>query len=153
MRVRFLRDHRGDKGEESYTKGQVIHVDQGVADQLIEAGAAKAFPLSDDEVAEQATKYYAGDDQRTAKQIADRVPQIVALQGDTRQATEDQRGDSDPHVVRQADEETAHDAAAEQAKVDEKAAADAAKEKARADKAAADKAKADAAKAAQSGAQ
>lgn len=111
MRVKFIRDHRGDKGEESYTKGQVIHLDQGVADQVIEMGAAKAFPLSDKEVAEQAQKYYAGDDLRTPKQIADRVPQIVALQGDTRAATEAQRGDDDPHVVRQADVETTQAAA------------------------------------------
>jgi hypothetical protein len=110
MRVKFTRDFRGDKGEESYVKGQVIHLDQGVADQVIEAGAAKAFPLSDAEVAEQATKYTAGDDLRTAKQIADRVPQVVALQGDTRTATEDQRGEDDPHVVRKADEKVAEKA-------------------------------------------
>jgi hypothetical protein len=120
MRVQFLRDHRGDKGEESYVKGQVIHLDQGAADQLIELGAAKAFPLSDAEVAEQATKYYAGDDQRTPRQIADRVPQIVALQGDTRQAVEDQRGENDPHEVRKSDEEIAAEAAAEKQKTDEK---------------------------------
>lgn len=111
MRVKFLRDHRGDKGEESYTKGQVIHLDQGAADQVIEAGAAEAFPLTDAEVAEQATKYYAGDDLRTAKQIADRVPQIVALQGDTRTAVEEQRGSDSPHETRKEDEETAQGAA------------------------------------------
>lgn len=126
MRVKFTRDFRGDKGEEAYTKGQIVHLDQGVADQVIEAGAAKAFPLSDAEVAEQATKYSAGDDKRTARQIADRVPQIVVLQGDTRQATEDQRGEDDPHVVRKEDEETTEDAAAKKAN-----------EKAKADKAAA----------------
>ncbi len=111
MRVKFTRDYRGDKGEESYTKGQVIHLDQGVADMVIEAGAAKAFPLSDAEVAEQATKYYAGDDLRTAKQIADRVPQVVTLQGDTRQATEDQRGSDSPHETRKADAAAAEKAA------------------------------------------
>lgn len=126
MRVKFIRDHRGDKGEESYTKGQVIHLDQGVADQVIELGAAEAFPLSDKEVAEQAAKYYAGDDLRTPKQIADRVPQIVALQGDTRAATEAQRGDDDPHVVRQADVETTQ--AAAERKLREQAKAKAAEE-------------------------
>lgn len=130
MRVKFTRDHRGDKGEESYVKGQVIHLDQGVADQVIEMGAAEAFPLSDTEVAEQATKYYAGDDLRTAKQIADRVPQIVSLQGDTRAATEAQRDDDDPHAVRKADVETAQAAAekklkeAAKAKAEEEAAAE-----------------------------
>jgi hypothetical protein len=125
MRVKFIRDFRGDKGEESYTKGQVIHLDQGVADQVIELGAAKAFPLSDKEVAEQATKYHAGDDLRTAKQIADRVPQVVALQGDTRAATEAQRGDDDPHVVREADQETAAQVAERKLRENAKAKADA----------------------------
>lgn len=111
MRVKFVRDHRGDKGEESYTKGQVIHLDQGVADQVIEAGAAKAFPLSDKEVAEQAGKYMAGDDLRTAKQIADRVPQVVLLQGDTREAVETQRGSDSPHEQRKEDEKVAEKAA------------------------------------------
>jgi hypothetical protein len=64
------------------------------------------------------------------------VPQIVALQGDTRQAVEDQRGENDPHEVRKSDEEIAAEAAAEKQKTDEKEAAKAAK-------AAADKAKAD----------
>lgn len=111
MRVKFTRDFRGDKGEESYVKGQVIHLDQGVADQVIEAGAAKAFPLSDAEVAEQATKYYAGDDLRTERQIRDRVPQVVLLQGDTRTAVEEQRGADSPHEVRKADEKAAEKAA------------------------------------------
>lgn len=111
MRVKFTRDYRGDKGEESYVKGQVIHLDQGVADQVIEAGAAKAFPLSDAEVAEQAQKYYAGDDQRTAKQIADRIPQIVTLQGDTREAVEVQRGSDSPHETRKEDAKVAEKAA------------------------------------------
>lgn len=122
MRVKFLRDFRGDKGEEPYVKGQVVHLDQGVAEQVIEAGAAKEFPLTSAEVAEQATKYYAGDDKRTPAQIKDRVPQIAILQGDTRQATEDQRGEDDPHIVRKEDEETAEEAAAK--KLDEKAKAD-----------------------------
>jgi hypothetical protein len=126
MRVKFVRDHRGDKGEESYVKGQVVHLDQGVADQVIEAGAATAFPLSASEVAEQAKKYYAGDDVRTARQIADRIPQVATLQGDTRQATEDQRGQDDPHTVRKADVATtekasdARVAAVEKAKADTK---------------------------------
>lgn len=111
MRVKFTRDYRGDKGEESYTKGQVIHLDQGVADQVIEAGAAKAFPLSDAEVAEQARKYYAGDDQRTERQIKDRVPQVVTLQGDTREAVEVQRGSDSPHDQRKEDEKVAEKAA------------------------------------------
>lgn len=116
MRVKFTRDYRGDKGEESYTKGQVIHLDQGVADQVIELGAAKAFPLTDAEVTEQARKYCAGDDQRTPRQIADRVPQIVALQGDTRTAVEEQRGADDPHEVRKSDEQIAADVADDKAK-------------------------------------
>jgi hypothetical protein len=124
MRVKFTRDYRGDKGEESYVKGQVIHLDQGVADQVIEMGAAKAFPLSDAEVAEQAAKYHPGDDLRTPKQIADRVPQVIALQGDTRTATEAQRGDDDPHVVREADEETAAQAAERKLKENAKAKAE-----------------------------
>ncbi len=127
MRVTFTRDYRGDKGEESYTKGQVIHLDQGAADQVIAAGAAKAFPLTDAEVAEQAIKYTAGDDLRTAAQIAERVPQVVTLQGDTRQATEDQRGDDDPHVVRKADIATAEKAVDTKADADTKAKADAAR--------------------------
>lgn len=111
MRVKFIRDYRGDKGEESYTKGQVIHLDQGIANQVIEAGAAKEFPLSSSEVAEQAKKYMAGDDTRTEQQIKDRIPQVTVLQGDTRQATEDQRGNDDPHEVRKADEKTTEKAA------------------------------------------
>ncbi len=122
MRVKFTRDFRGDRGEESYTKGQVIHLDQGAADQVIEAGAAKAFPLTDAEVAEQATKYYPGDETRTARQLAERIPQVTLLQGDTRQATEDQRSDDDPHAVRKADTAAADKAAdakaAELAKAD-----------------------------------
>jgi hypothetical protein len=130
MRVKFTRDYRGDKGEESYAKGQVVHLDQGVADQVIESGHAKAFPLSDAEVAEQASKYYAGDDIRTPRQIADRVPQIVALQGDTRTAVEEQRGSDSPHEVRKADEETADQVAERKlkenarAKAEEEAAAE-----------------------------
>ena len=111
MRVKFTRDYPGGKGEESYTKGQVIHLDQGVADQVIAAGYAKEFPLTEKEVAEQATKYYAGDDKRTPAQIKDRVPQVVLLQGDTRTATEEQRGNDDPHEVRKEDEQIAEDAA------------------------------------------
>jgi hypothetical protein len=111
MRVKFIRDFRGDKGEESYTKGQVIHLDQGVADQVIEAGAAKEFPLSDSEVAEQARKYMAGDDTRTEKQIRDRVPQVVVLDGDTRTDVELQRGSDSPHETRKADVVTTEKAA------------------------------------------
>lgn len=107
MRVKFTRDYPGGKGEESYTKGQVIDLDQGFAAQLIEANYVKDFPRSDAEVAEQATKYYAGDDKRTPAQIKDRIPQVVMLQGDTRSDVEEQRGESDPHEVRKEDEQAA----------------------------------------------
>jgi hypothetical protein len=146
MRVKFTQDFPAYPGQEPYAKGQVVHLDQGLADQVIESGHAKAFPLSDKEVAEQATKYYAGDDKRTPKQIADRVPQVVVLQGDTRTATEAQRGDDDPHVVREADEETAAQAAERKLKENAKAKAEeeaAAEKQRKAD----EKARADAAKA------
>lgn len=143
MRVKFTQDHPGYPGQESYTKGQVVHLDQGVAQQVIESGHAKEFPLTDAEVAEQAQKYYAGDDKRTPAQIKDRVPQIVTLQGDTRTAVEEQRGSDSPHEVRKADEETAEQAAERKLKEEEKARA--------AEEAAAEKQrKADAAKAARS---
>lgn len=137
MRVKFSRDYKAPRGEESYTKGQVVHLDQGLAAQLVADGYAADFPLSSAEVAEQAKKYHANDDQRTPAQIADRVPQVTVLTGDTRSDTEQQRGNDDSHEVRKQDEATAERVAEQKAKADEKAKA--AEAKAAADKAAAER--------------
>lgn len=111
MRVKFNRDYNAPRGEESYVKGAVVELDAGVAAQVVRDGYAKEFPRTDKEIAEQAQKYMGGDDQRTPQQIADRVPQVVVLQGDTRQAVEEQRGEDDPHEVRKQDEKVAEAAA------------------------------------------
>jgi hypothetical protein len=121
MRVKFARDYPGGKGELPYAKNYIVDLDAGQADQLIAAGFAKAFPRTDAENAEQALKVAPGQT----------VAPSVLLQGDTRQATEDERGDDDPHVVRKADEKAVADVAAAQAK-----AADA--ERVKAEKATAD---------------
>lgn len=126
MRVTFTRDYKGGKGEESYTKGQVIDLDQGIATQVIADGYAKEFPRSATDVAEQAVKYHAGDDKRTPAQIADRVPQIVELTGDTRSDMEEQRGENDPHEVRKEDEAVTEEAAEKKRRADERAKAEAA---------------------------
>lgn len=106
MRVKFTKDFKGDKGEESYTKGQVVHLDTGVAAAVIDGGYAVDFPLSASDVAEQARKYHANDDQRTPAQLKDRVPQVVELHGDTKTDTEEQRGTADTHELRKQDEAT-----------------------------------------------
>jgi hypothetical protein len=120
MRVKFTRDYAGQKGELPYAKDYVVDLDAGLAAQVIADGYAKEFARSDAEVAEQAAKYYAGDENRTPAQIADRIPQVVVLQGDTRQATEDQRGEDDPHVVRKEDAKVAAKVADEKVKEAEK---------------------------------
>jgi protein-disulfide isomerase-like protein with CxxC motif len=106
MRVRFTKDFRGDKGEESYTEGQVVDLDPGVAQMVIDAGVAEDFPRDATDVAEQAAKYHANDDQRTPAQLRERVPQVVLLDGDTKTATEQQRGTADTHELRKQDVET-----------------------------------------------
>jgi hypothetical protein len=100
MRVKFVRDYSGAKGELPYAKGDVVDLDQGLADQLVADGYAKAFPRTQAEIDEAVTKYYPGDEYRTPKQLAHRIPQVVALTGDTRAATEAELGEDDPHVVR-----------------------------------------------------
>jgi hypothetical protein len=115
MRVQFTRDYRGDKGEQSYNKGEVVDLDQGVADRVIAAGAAKEFPRSASDVAEQAAKYHAGDDTRTPQQIAERVPAVVLLSGDTKTDTEEQRGTADTHELRKQDVTTTAKVADEKA--------------------------------------
>jgi colicin import membrane protein len=134
MRVKFLRDHTGDKGEQSYVKGNVVDLDDGVAAQLIALGAVEDFPRSQAELDEAAAKYYPGDENRTPVQRAARTLQVVALTGDTRTATEDQLGENDPHAARAklaeasaaAEKDTADKAAAERAAAEKVAAKEAA---------------------------
>ena len=112
MRVKFLKDHPGGKGEESYAKGAVVELDDGVAASLIEAGTARAFPRTQAQLDEALTKYYPGDENRTPRQIAERHAQaVVTLTGDTRSDTEEQLGEDDPHEVRKDLTETAEKAA------------------------------------------
>jgi len=120
MRVKFVRDYAGGKGELSYAKGYVVDLDAGLAAQVVADGYAKEFPRSDSEIAEQAAKYQPGDESRTPAQIAERIPQVVLLQGDTRTATEDERGKDDPHVVRKEDAKVAAKVADEKVKDAEK---------------------------------
>lgn len=122
MRVKFNRDY-AVKGEPSYAKGSVVDLDDGLAQQLVNDGVAKAFPRTAAEVAEQAAKYYPGDENRTPAQLAERVPQVVALAGDTRTATEVQLGEDDPHKARAELISAAKDAAEKKAAAEEKDAA------------------------------
>lgn len=147
MRVKFLRDHPGDKGEQSYDKGAVVELDDGVAQQLITAGTVKDFPRTQAELNEALTKYYPGDENRTPKQIAERHAQApVLLTGDTRADTEEQLGEGDPHEVRKdllATAEKAAEKADNKEKADQSAADKAAAAKTAEEQAAAEKAKAD----------
>ncbi len=71
MRVRFLKAY----GE--HQRGAVIDLDEGAAADLIELAIVRETPRTPAELAEAATKYYPGDEARTAKQIADRVAQLA----------------------------------------------------------------------------
>jgi hypothetical protein len=99
MRVKFLKEYT-PKGGDTYAKGAVVDLDEGVAAEMIEAGLVKEFPRTDAELAEATAKYYPGDEHRSARQKAERAAQVVPLTGDTRSDVEAATGDDDPHAVR-----------------------------------------------------